>query len=62
MGDRKGSVRPERVKVPDIEHPLYCYKQCNPDASQPELFKHAMARCLYPKGHKGPHQWMIGND
>lgn len=44
----------KRIKVPDIKHPTLCYKQYNP--TKPP-FEGAMSRCMYPKGHSGPHQW-----
>ncbi len=38
------------IQVPDLEHETYCFKQCL-TAQAP------MERCLYLKGHKGPHSW-----
>jgi hypothetical protein len=40
------------VRVGDVRHPTLCYKQ-QTDLTKPSL----LARCAYPKGHAGPHQW-----
>ncbi len=41
------------VDVPDIEHPVFCWKQ---KLDPP----HAMTRCDRKKGHTGPHSWELG--
>lgn len=41
-----------KISVPDIEHPVFCWKQC---LTPP----HAMVRCDRKKGHSGPHSWEL---
>ncbi len=56
----KTKIRIPVIKVPDIHHLTRCYKQCNPKPNQPELFDRAMHRCMFKRGHSGPHQWALG--
>ena len=40
------------IKVGDVRHSTLCYQQ-QTDLKKPSL----LARCAFPKGHAGPHQW-----
>lgn len=47
------ATKPPIVHVGDITHPTLCWKQ-NTDIRRP---KNIMARCTFPKGHRGKHSW-----
>lgn len=57
MRPKAKAPKVRKIRVGDIAHPVYCFKQHVP--TKPP-FRNAMARCIFDKGHDGPHSWEPG--